>query len=110
MMLRWKARFELLVILAWDLTVANLTVMRLCLKRRIELQSTFLKFDLNEALSPQQAMILAHMITATPGTLTIHVDDSGKEITLHRLHQTQSDSEDIASIETRYIRRIRHAF
>lgn len=75
-------RFAVLVL--WDIVVSNLTVARLVLDPRAAPQPAWVPVPL--ALThPTAIMLLAAVITTTPGTVSCVVDEERRQILVHAL-------------------------
>jgi multicomponent Na+:H+ antiporter subunit E len=68
-----------------DLVLASLTLTRDILRRVPPFQPAFLRFDTAD-LTPSEMVLLANMISLTPGTLTVDADEDGHAIYVHALY------------------------
>jgi len=68
----------------WDIVVANLTVARLILDPRRQPQPAWLAVD-HQLKDPRAVVLLAAIITMTPGTVSCVVDDKRSRIVVHAL-------------------------
>lgn len=91
---------RLLLLVVWDIVVANLTVARIVLSPTSNPQPAWVPVPL-DAESPTAITLLAAIITMTPGTVSCVVDDRRREILVHAL-----DCQDVpalaADIKARY--------
>lgn len=91
---------RLLRIVIWDVIVSNLVVARIVLAPRSNPQPAWIKVPM-EIRHPLAQVLLASIITNTPGTVSCEIDEEANDITVHVL-----DCEDaqalIATIKQRY--------
>ncbi len=81
---RWWAALRLLVVVLWDIVVANVTLARATLDLRFRPRSRWLELPLrsqNERLNA----LLASIITMTPGTLSASFDPARRVLLVHQL-------------------------
>jgi multicomponent K+:H+ antiporter subunit E len=101
------AGFVLIVL--WDIVVANITVARIVLfmpKSRLRPAWVTVPIDLR---SPEAITVLAGTITMTPGTVTADTSADGRALLVHCLHAP--DPEGVAAdIKSRYERRLKEIF
>ena len=91
-------RFVLLVI--WDILVANVNVARLILGTPARLQPGFISIPL-ELKSPIAISLLANTISLTPGTVSCDLAADHRSLLVHALHLEDAAGE-IAQIKARY--------
>lgn len=91
-------RFGLIVL--WDIVISNLTVARLVLGPGAKPQPAWVRVPL-ALRQPGPIMLLATIITTTPGTVSCVVDDEAHEIWVHALDCTDAQ-EMAAQIKQRY--------
>lgn len=97
------------MIVLWDICVANLVVARTILFRRnSELRSNWvtIPLDLN---SPEAITVLAGTITMTPGTVSSDISACGRALLVHCLDAPDSDAVR-EEIKYRYERRLKEIF
>lgn len=97
------------LVVLWDIVVANITVARIILFRRNEdMHPNWVTIPL-DLRSPEAITVLAGTITMTPGTVTADVADDGRSLLVHCL-----DAPDPAAvrdeIKHRYERRLKEIF
>lgn len=68
----------------WDIIVANLTVARIVLDPRREPRPAWIRVPYS-LTDPRAVMLLATIITNTPGTVSCLVDEKRREILVHAL-------------------------
>lgn len=91
---------RLVLLVVWDIVVANMTVARIVLSPTSDPQPAWVRVAL-DAESPTAITLLAAIITMTPGTVSCVVDDQRREILVHALDC--SDPEALAAdIKARY--------
>lgn len=75
--------------LAWsfiaELVVSSLTLSRDILRRRPTFHPAFVRLEVAD-LSPVQMVLLANLISLTPGTLTVDADPEQKALYVHSLY------------------------
>lgn len=91
-------RFVLLVI--WDILVANVNVARLILGPPSRLKPGFIRIPL-ELQSPIAISLLANTISLTPGTVSCDLAADHRSLLVHALHLEDASGE-IANIKNRY--------
>lgn len=98
-----------LLIVGWDILVANFEVARLVLfvpNRR--LQPRFFAVPL-ELRSPEAIAVLAGTITLTPGTVSCDVSGCGRWLLVHGLNVPDA-AEAVAGVKRRYEARLKEIF
>ena len=83
---------RLILLVLWDIVVANLTVARIVLSPTSNPQPAWVPVPL-DAQSPTAITLLAAIITMTPGTVSCVVDDERRVILVHAL-----DCQDVAAL------------
>ncbi len=95
-----SAALRLLLLVTWDIVIANVAVSRLVLGSTGRLTPVFLRVPL--ALSNAQSTALfASIITMTPGTVSAVIDTENRELLVHALDCSDPDAL-IAEIKERY--------
>jgi multicomponent Na+:H+ antiporter subunit E len=74
-----------------DLVVANLTLTRDILRSTPPFRPAILHFDARD-LTPAETVLLASMISLTPGTLTVDADEDSRAIYVHALYARDPDA------------------
>lgn len=100
---------EYVLIVLWDIIVANVQVAMIILFRRDQaIRSHWIPIPL-ELTSAEAITVLAGTITMTPGTVSAVLSADGRAILVHCLHADDPDSvrDDIKS---RYERRLKEIF
>ncbi len=91
---------KFLIIVLYDIVVANVTVARLILGPAERMRPAFVTMPL--VLQSELAIsLLANTISLTPGTVSVFVSADRKHLVIHCLHTT-SPNELIATIHQRY--------
>ena len=91
---------RLLAIVIWDILLSNIAVARLVLSPRADPQPAWVRVPL-DLQHPSAIVLLATIITTTPGTVSCIVDEEAHEILVHALDC--SDPEAMAAqIKQRY--------
>lgn len=100
---------EYILIVLWDIVVANVQVATIILFRREkDIRSVWITVPL-EVTSPEAITVLAGTITMTPGTVSAMLSADGRAILVHALHA--HDPEGVRdSIKHRYERRLKEIF
>ena len=100
---------EYILIVQWDIIVANVQVSLIVLfKRDTEIHSRWIPVPL-ELTSAEAITVLAGTITMTPGTVSTTLSADGRVILVHCLHSDDPDSVR-DEIKTRYERRLLEIF
>lgn len=97
------------LIVLWDIVVANIEVARIILFRRNEnIRSHWITVPL-DLTSPEAITVLAGTITMTPGTVSATLAADAGSILVHCLHS--DDPDDVRdSIKSRYEARLKEIF
>ena len=108
----WGVLLRLLLLVLWDIVVANVDVARRILgpERAIRPRFVWVPLDLR---SPHGVLTLAGMITMTPGTISAHLTPDRRHLLVHALHVDggeQGAAELVAGIKQRYERPLRLVF
>lgn len=97
------------MIVLWDICVANLVVARTILFRRnSELRSNWVTIPLDLS-SPEAITVLAGTITMTPGTVSSDISACGRALLVHCLDAPDPDAVR-EEIKYRYERRLKEIF
>lgn len=100
---------EYIVVVLYDIVVANITVARIVLFMRNEnMRPAWITVPL-ELSSPEAITVLAGTITMTPGTLSAELAADGHSLLVHCLHAPEPDSVR-DEIKHRYERRLKEIF
>lgn len=92
-----------------EVVLSNLRVARDVVSPRTRIEPSFLGIDLDPEMNDRQRMILANLITMTPGTLSVDIDPEGTVLYLHVMYA--DDPEELRrSIREDYSRRIKEVF
>jgi multicomponent Na+:H+ antiporter subunit E len=76
---------KLVAVFLYELVYANILLARDILRPVPPFRPGFLAFDVRD-LTPVQTVLLANMISLTPGTLTVDTDDVGETLYVHGLY------------------------
>jgi multicomponent K+:H+ antiporter subunit E len=100
---------EYVLIVLWDIVVANIEVALIILfKRNRDLKSEWITVPL-ELTSPEAITVLAGTITMTPGTVSAMLSADSGSLLVHCLHTEDPDGVR-DQIKSRYERRLREIF
>lgn len=100
---------DYMVVVLWDIVVANFEVARIILFRRNrDLRIRWLSIPL-DLQSPEAITMLAGTISVTPGTVSCDVSTDGRHLLVHAL-DVADEAESIARIKDRYERRLARIF
>jgi len=100
---------EYILIVLWDIVVANIQVSYLILfKRNDELRPRFIAIPL-EIRTPEAISTLAGTITMTPGTVSSDLAADGRTLLVHCLN-TEDEAATVAAIKARYESRLLEIF
>lgn len=105
----WPMVVEYILVVLWDIVIANITVARIILfKRDADRQPNWICIPL-ELRTPEAITVLAGTITMTPGTVSADVSSEGHNLLVHCL-----DAPDPMAvrdqIKQRYERRLKEIF
>lgn len=94
------ALLKFLLVVLWDILVANLMVAKLILGSNKQLKPAFfrIQLDLQNALG---ISVLANTISLTPGTVSCDLSADGSFLLVHALHADNTD-EVVKQIKQRY--------
>lgn len=96
----WSTALRLLVLVLWDIVVANVTVARLTLGSMQRPRPAWLRVPLASD-HPRVNALLASIITTTPGTVSAVIDETRGEIWVHAL-DCADPAAMVADIKARY--------
>ena len=82
---KWRAILRLLMLFGKELLLSNLEVMKQIIRSRITVQPGIVAVPL-EVQKDWEITTLAHLITLTPGTLTLSVAEDRQKLYIHALH------------------------
>lgn len=100
---------EYMLVVLWDILVANVQVAAIILfRRQRNIRSHWIDLPL-ELTSPEAITVLAGTITMTPGTISATLSADARSILVHCLH-TDDPGAVRANIKTRYERRLKEIF
>ena len=100
---------EYILVVLWDICVANVQVAMIILfKRNENLATRWITVPL-ELRTPEAITVLAGTITMTPGTVSADLAEDGRSLLVHCLDAPDTEGT-IASIKTRYERRLKEIF
>lgn len=100
---------EYMVIVLWDIVVANFLVAYLILFRPVrKLKPRFMVVPL-DVRSPEAISVLAGTITMTPGTVSSDLSADGRNLLVHGLDVGDVEAT-VAKIKQRYERRLKEIF
>lgn len=91
---------KFVVVVLWDIVIANLVLVVLILGPRKKLQPAFmiLPLDIEQDFT---ITMLASTISLTPGTVSADLNKDGRYLLIHGLHVTDVDAE-VAKMKQRY--------
>lgn len=103
------AMIDYVLIVLWDIVIANFHVARIILFRRNrDLRSAWLAIPL-DLRSPEAITVLAGTISLTPGTVSADVSGDGRVLLVHSL-DVADRGEEVQRIKDRYERRLTRIF
>jgi len=97
-----------LAILLWDIIVANLVVARLILGPVDRLRPAFIRLPL-DLKQDMAIVVLAHTISLTPGTVSIHLSTDRQVLLIHAL-DVDDEAQLIRRIKKRYEQPLKEIF
>ena len=83
-----------------ELIVANISVLKLVLSPKLNMQPAFFKYD-TTLTKEWEITLLSSLITLTPGTVVVHVSDDSKSLFIHVIDSNDID-ETIDSIKNTF--------
>jgi multicomponent Na+:H+ antiporter subunit E len=89
---------RLIAVFFYELVVANLQLARDILRPQPDFHPGFVAFDAR-GLTPSETVLLALMISLTPGTLSVDTDDRGETLYIHSLY-----TRDLAALQSGFRR------
>ncbi|WP_445660085.1 Na+/H+ antiporter subunit E [Acinetobacter sp. F16] len=98
--INWVLALKLFFVVLWDIIICNIKVAKLVLGPTRNLHPKWFRVPL-ETQHEQVNVLLALIITTTPGTVTAGIDDARGDILVHALSTDNSDT-DIIEIKNRY--------
>ncbi|MDM7455807.1 MAG: Na+/H+ antiporter subunit E [Tepidimonas sp.] len=98
--LHWPTVVRLLLVVLWDIVVANITVARLTLGSMQRPRPAWLRVPLATD-HPRVNALLASIITTTPGTVSMTIDEARREILVHALN-CEDPQAMVADMKARY--------
>ena len=98
--INWVPAIKLFFVVLWDIIVCNIQVAKLVLGPTHKLHPKWFRVPL-ETQHEQVNVLLALIITTTPGTVTAGIDDDRGDILVHAL-STDNAEIDIIEIKNRY--------
>ncbi len=98
--INWVLALKLFFVVLWDIIICNIKVAKLVLGPTRNLHPKWFRVPL-ETQHEQVNVLLALIITTTPGTVTAGIDDARGDILVHALSTDDSDT-DILEIKNRY--------
>ena len=104
----WRAALKLFVVVLWDIIVCNVKVAKLVLGPTRNLQPKWFRVPL-DSQHEQVNVLLAMIITTTPGTVSAGIDQDRGDILVHALSSDNAEL-DIQDIKNRYERPLMQIF
>ncbi|KIC43503.1 cation:proton antiporter [Ruegeria sp. ANG-R] len=105
----WPMVVEYMLVVLWDIVMANITVARIILfKRDADRRPAFVSVPL-ELRTPEAITVLAGTITMTPGTVSCDLSAQGHNLLVHCL-DAPNPEEVRDEIKRRYERRLKEIF
>lgn len=90
------AIIALILLFLKELILANIAVLKIVLKPKLDMQPAFFKYE--TALTEEwELTLLSSLITLTPGTVVVHISDDNKYLYIHAIDAADIN-ETIASI------------
>lgn len=101
--------FMFMLLVAWDVVVANIHVARLIIfKPASQLRTRWVTVPL-ELTSPEAITVLAGTITMTPGTVSSDLSADGRSLLVHCLDAPDAEAT-VMEMKTRYEARLKRIF
>ena len=83
--------FQFILVYLWELTKANLQVVRAVLSPQIKIRPGFIRIPI-ELKNEHAQLLLANLITMTPGTVTIDLSNDRQFLFIHSFDVSSPDS------------------
>jgi multicomponent Na+:H+ antiporter subunit E len=83
-----------------EVILSNLKMLWLCLSPKMKHSPNFVSLQMQHDLSNIELVLLAHLITITPGTMTVDLEE-GNKLQVHILDDTPEEVENLKSIARR---------
>ena len=99
---------KFLMVVFWDILVANLVVAKLILGNKDKLQPVFLHIPL-DIKEPLTISLFAHTISLAPGTLSCDLSEDKKTLLVHGLHEEDPQAA-INGLKERYEQPLKRMF
>ena len=91
-----------------EVIMSNLKVAHDVITPNFFMKPEFIELDL-EGMTDQQILFAANLITMTPGTLSLDINEETKRLKIHSMYVDDADAA-IHELETKILRRIRNVF
>lgn len=98
--IQWRLALKLFFVVLWDIIVCNIKVAKLVLGPTHKLHPKWFRVPL-DSQHEQVNVLLALIITTTPGTVTAGIDQDRGDILVHALSSDNAEM-DIEDIKNRY--------
>jgi len=99
---------EFLAFYIKEVILSNLKVAHDVLTPTHLMRPGFIEVSIDE-LTDRQIFVLANLITMTPGTLSLNIDDSESRLLIHNMYSIDP-IQDGKDLEENYVRRIKNVF
>lgn len=99
---------KFVLVVVYEILVANIIVARLILTKQSKLQPGFLHVPL-DLTSPLAISLLANTISLTPGTVTCDLSDDQKSLLIHALHIEDAEAT-VAEIKNQFEKPLKEIF
>lgn len=100
--------FKFVMVVFWDIIVANVVVAKRILGSKDKLQPCFLRIPL-DIKNPLTISLLANAISLAPGTLSCDLSEDHKTLLVHSLHE-ENPKTAIKEIKRRYEQPLKKVF
>lgn len=98
------AIIKLCILFMKELILANIAVLKVVLKPKLDMQPAFFKYE-TDLTAEWELTLLSSLITLTPGTVVVHISDDNKYLYIHAIDAEDID-ETVASIRDSFERAI----
>ena len=76
--------FKLCILFLKELVLANIAVLKVVLKPKLDMQPAFFKYE-TKLTEEWELTLLSSLITLTPGTVVVHISDDNKYLYVHAI-------------------------
>jgi multicomponent Na+:H+ antiporter subunit E len=102
--------FVLLFFFIIDLIVSNIKILLLALSFKSNWNPGYETIELPKSMTSIQRMVFAHMVSATPGSVSVDISSDKRFLLIHILSRDENTATDLKNLQSKLIKRVCHAF